>query len=100
MLVVECGSNVHFEGNDNIAVYSSSDWADRGFCSKCGSHLFYRLKKGGHHFVPVGLLDDGDQWVFDNQVFIDEKPPYYSFANQTKNLTGAELFAQFSAPSE
>jgi hypothetical protein len=100
LLVIECGSAVHFEGNDSISVFSSSDWAERGFCSKCGSHLFYRLKKEGHYAVPVGLLDDGEQWVFDQQIFIDEKPSFYSFANQTKNLTGAEVFAQYSAPSE
>jgi hypothetical protein len=48
LLVIECGSDVHFERNDSISVFSSSDWAERGFCSKCGSHLFYRLKKEGH----------------------------------------------------
>ncbi len=100
LLVVECGSDVHFERNDSITVFSSSDWAERGFCSKCGSHLFYRLKKEGHYAVPVGLLDDGEQWVFDQQIFIDEKPSFYSFANQTKNLTGAEVFAEYSAPPE
>ena len=100
LLVIECGSDVHFERNDSISVFSSSDWAERGFCSKCGSHLFYRLKKEGHYAVPVGLVDDGEQWVFDQQIFIDEKPSFYSFANQTKNLTGAEVFAQYSAPSE
>lgn len=97
LLVVECGSDVQFAGSNNISVYNSSAWAERGFCNKCGSHLFYRLKKGGHYFVPAGLLDDGEQRVFDQQVFIDEKPSYYSFANQTKNLTGAEVFAQFAA---
>jgi hypothetical protein len=97
-LVVECGSNVHFEGNDNISVFNSSDWAERGFCNKCGSHLFYRLKEAGQYFVPVGLFDDGEEWVFDHQVFIDEKPTYYSFTNKTKNLTGEEVFAQYSSP--
>jgi len=31
---------------------------------------------------------------FDHQIFIDRKPDYYSFANETKNLTGEEVFAQ------
>ena len=100
LLAIECGSDVQFDGTDSISVFSSSEWAERGFCSKCGSHLFYRLKKEGHYAVPVGLLDDGEQWVFDQQIFIDEKPSFYAFANETKNLTGAEVFAQYSAPSE
>jgi hypothetical protein len=100
LLAIECGSAVQFDGTDSISVFSSSAWAERGFCSKCGSHLFYRLKKERHYAVPVGLFDNGEPWVFDQQIFIDEKPSFYSFANQTKNLTGAEVFAQYSARSE
>jgi hypothetical protein len=47
LLALECGTEVHFDGTDSISVFSSSDWAERGFCSKCGTHLFYRLKKEG-----------------------------------------------------
>lgn len=100
LLAIECGNKVRFDGADNITVFSSSDWAERGFCSKCGSHLFYRLKKEGHYAIPVGLLDDEERWVFAQQIFIDEKPSFYSFANATKNLTGAEVFALYTAPSE
>jgi hypothetical protein len=100
LFAIECGSDVQFDGTDNISVFSSSVWAERGFCCTCGSHLFYRLKQEGHYAVPVGLLDDGEPWVFDQQIFIDEKPSFYSFANQTKNLTGAEVFAQYATPSK
>ena len=48
----------------------------------------------------MGIFDNSEGLVFDLQVFIDEKPEYYSFANETKNMTGAELFAQFAPPSE
>ena len=97
LLAIECGDNVHFDGSEHISVFSSSDWAERGFCSACGSHLFYRLKQEGFHAIPVGLLDDDDErWVFDQQIFIDEKPSFYAFANQTRNLSGAEVFAQYS----
>jgi hypothetical protein len=91
---------VHFDGTDSISIFGSSDWAERGFCSKCGSHLFYRLKKQGHYGIPVGLFDEDGQWLFDQQIFIDEKPSFYAFANATRNLTGAEVFAQYSAPSQ
>lgn len=102
LLVVECGSDVSFEGVENIGVYQSSEWAERGFCQKCGSHLFYRLKQNNQYFIPAGLFDnsEGLGLIFEHQVFIDEKPEYYSFANETKNMTGAELFAQFSPTSE
>jgi hypothetical protein len=99
-LAVECGSDVSFEGEENIGIYQSSQWAERGFCQKCGSHLFYKLKQNNQYFIPVGIFDPGEGLIFDHQVFIDEKPEYYSFANETKNMTGAELFAQFAPTSE
>jgi hypothetical protein len=95
---VNCGSEVTFTGEEYISIYNSSEWAERGFCNNCGTHLFYKLKEGNQHMVPVGLFDNDEGLIFDNQVFIDEKPAYYSFANKTEELTGAELFAKFAPP--
>jgi len=97
---INCGSNVTFEGEENIARYQSSDWAERGFCNNCGTHLFYRLKEGDQHMVPIGLFKETDGLIFDTQVFIDEKPTYYSFSNKTKEMTGEELFAEFAPPAD
>lgn len=96
-LAVECEEAVSFEGDDHISTFASSDWADRGFCSHCGTHLFYRLKEGGHYAIPVELFDDADEWHFAEQIFIDRKPSFYSFSDQTKNMTGEEVFAAFAA---
>ena len=98
LLVVDCESDVNFSGEENIGVYQSSQWAERGFCKQCGSHLFYKLKQNNQYFIPVGLFENCEGLVFDHQVFIDEKPKYYCFANETNDLTGAELFAQFAPP--
>ena len=95
-LAIDCGSAVTFEGEENISVFASSDWAERGFCRRCGSHLFYRLKENQQYIMSVGLFQQLHELVFDHQVFIEEKPEYYQFANHTKNLTGAELFAMFT----
>jgi hypothetical protein len=53
------------------------------------------LKEDEHYAIPVGLFD-GDQWTFAEQIFIDEKPPFYSFVEKTKTLTGEEVFAQYT----
>lgn len=96
LFAVECERDVDFEGAEHISTFSSSEWAERGFCQKCGTHLFYRLKQEGHYAIPVGLFDGGDQWRFTEQIFIDQKPSFYSFAEKTKELTGEEVFAQYS----
>lgn len=96
LFAVECGSDVEFEGSEHVTIFSSSEWAERGFCRECGTHLFYRLKKEGHYAIPVGLFGGGSEWRFTEQIFIDEKPSYYSFAESTKDLTSEEVFAQYS----
>lgn len=94
-LAAECEDNVRFTGDEHIAVYSSSEWAERGFCKQCGTHLFYRLKQAGHYAISIGLFDDAD-WTLSGQIFIDRKPSFYSFAEKTMNMTGDEVFAQFA----
>lgn len=96
LLAVDCGEDFHVEDETDVTVYSSSDWAERAFCRRCGTHLFYRLKQGARYFVPAGLFEGGEPWVLEHQLFIEEKPDFYAFANPTRNLTGAELFAQFA----
>ncbi|TNF86909.1 MAG: GFA family protein, partial [Gammaproteobacteria bacterium] len=43
-LLAAGAKSVRFKGEENIKRYSSSDWAERGFCTQCGSNLFYHLK--------------------------------------------------------
>lgn len=99
LLVIDCGSEVNFSGEDNITIYQSSEWAERGFCKQCGTHLFYKLKQNNQYYIPAGIFDSNKDFVFDHQIFIDEKPEYYSFANETKKMTGEEVFAMFASLS-
>lgn len=98
-LSVDCGVDVSMDGEESITTYSSSSWADRGFCKQCGSHLFYRLKESGQYFMAAGLFSNID-FIFDHQVFIDEKPTYYCFSNKTIDMTGAEAFAQYGSSNK
>ena len=97
---VDCGQNTKFSNEESISIYDSSAWSERGFCKNCGSHLFYRLKESKQYIMSVGLFEDNVNFVFDHQVFIDEKPHFYEFSNCTKNMTGEEVFAQFVPPEE
>ena len=100
LLAVDCGTEVTFHGEENISVYDSSEWAERGFCNHCGSHLFYKLKANGQYVVPAGLVDTStSDFSFEGQIFIDEKPSWYYFGNDTETMTGAEVFAKY-APSD
>lgn len=87
---------VSFEGEENITVYDSSEWAERGFCKVCGSNLFYRLKGPGLHFLSVGIFDEPAAFTLGSEVCIDLKPAGYDFAGDHPRKTEAEVFAEFS----
>lgn len=86
-------NDVGFEGAEHIGRYRSSDWAERAFCTKCGTGLFYRVIEADLYYMSLGLFDDQERWRMVSQIFTDEKPAYYDFANKTKMMTGAEVFA-------
>lgn len=94
---VQCGTDVKIEGSDKVKVYDSSPWASRGFCSDCGTHLFYQLKKTGEYNMPVGMFPNLKDLVMDMQYFSDQRPDYYCFSNETKEMTKAEILSYFAS---
>jgi len=96
---MECEDSVDVQDTSSLGVYRSSQWAERCFCKQCGSVLFYRLVEKGFYAISTEAFDERGSFAFTSQIFIDEKPPYYDFANKTHNMTGAEVFAAF-APLE
>ena len=97
LFAVQCGTEVKFEGSENVKEYESSPWATRGFCSNCGTHLFYRLNKTGSYNMPVGLFPEIPNLVMTTQYFSDQRPDYYCFSNETQEMTKAEIEAYFAS---
>lgn len=93
-------SGATFEGQENITVYDSSDWAERGFCRHCGANLFYRLKQIDQYAICIGSFDDSTQFKLIGEYFIDQKPDGYDFAGDHPRLTEAETIAKFSHSTE
>ena len=94
-LSLACGADTEIQGEDLVVRYRSSDWADRGFCGRCGSHLFYCYLPEGSYAVAAGLFPDERLEPVSEEIFIDEKPAYYSFAGPTRKVTAAEVMARF-----
>ncbi len=93
---VKCGTKVTIEGDDKVNLFKSSSWASRGFCSECGTHLFYKLNATGEYNMPVGLFPDLKGLTMDMQYFSDMRPSYYCFSNETKEMTTDEIMAYFA----
>ena len=92
---VQCGSEVEILGQDNVVRYRSSDWAERGFCGRCGSSLFFHYLPLDSYGFLAGLFPDNSFEPLAEEIFIDEKPDYYAFAGERERLTGAEVMAKF-----
>ena len=57
-----------------------SDMAERGFCAKCGSGVFYRPDHKGYVAIGAGTLDDTNGLTHIEEVFVAEAGDYYPLA--------------------
>lgn len=96
-ITIDCDADVSFVNTQDFRWYKSSDWAQRGFCAKCGSSLFYKLEMEDSEYmnVSVSALHSDAGIVLKDHIYIDSKPTYYDFADDCPRLTEAELLAQF-----
>ena len=90
-MAAECSGSIEFDGRDHISIYDSSQWAERGFCSNCGTHLFYKVKRAPEHYIPIALFREIEDFVFSRQIFVDQKPNYYHFGEQTELFNSDEI---------
>jgi len=46
--------DIHFVDQQYLSVFNSSEWAERGFCSICGTFIFWRTKD--HSFANINVF--------------------------------------------
>jgi len=92
--------SLSFADDTHVSVHPSSAWAERAFCSKCGSSLYYRLTAEGPYHgntsVAFGTLDDQAGFEMTTEWFIDKKPDSYGLVGERRCITEAEAFAMLS----
>ncbi len=93
---IECGDTFKAEDSPNLGVYSASDYGERIFCKQCGTVIAWRTKDGKFSEVSVNALDGLEDLRLKQEIFIEDKPDYYSFAEKTKQLTGQQVFELFA----
>ncbi len=95
-MAVPCGASLRIHDEEALGVFRSSDYGERLFCRICGSSIAWRLQDETMSAVSLQAFDDQRGLAFVEEIFIDDKPPQYSFANDTRKLTGAQVMAQFA----
>ncbi|MDS7942623.1 GFA family protein [Acinetobacter sp. ABJ_C1_1] len=89
--------SLKFIQQKHLSVFNSSDWGERGFCNACGTIIFWRTKDQSYCNINVFSLNEPvEDLNLDMEIFIDSKPDFYTFQNDTKKLTEAQVAALFN----
>lgn len=85
-------------GTEHIATRKSSNWAERAWCSACGTGLYFRQTKEDKWFggtdLPLGLFDDPNGFTLTHEIFTDQMPDGLQIVDQCqKRLTRADVIA-------
>ena len=77
-------SNLNIFGSENSTWFHSSKKVRRGFCSKCGSSLFFDpLDQKKHNWIGVsmGAFDTPTNTKLARHIFVAEKGDYYEITD-------------------
>jgi hypothetical protein len=91
---------VSWNGEAFIRRYASSEWAERGFCGECGTHLFFYFKPTDNYYITVGSFDDDADFQLVGEIYVDAQPPGYRFADGLERLTGDEFIAKYGVAAD
>ena len=88
------GESFEISGEQRIAIYRSSEWAERAFCKDCGSNLWYRFLPTGNRSFLAGLFEAAANYPIEREIFADEAASWCKLAGDHPRLTGAEVVAE------
>jgi hypothetical protein len=74
-------ADLHFVADSTLRWYRSSDRAQRGFCSRCGSSLFWKTDGSTVTSVCVGSIDGPTGLQVAGHIFVADKGDYYSLGD-------------------
>ena len=74
-------SAVTIRGEDRLSWYQSSQKARRGFCSACGSSLFWDPLERDWMGIAMGAFDGPTRTRLHVHIFVADKGDYYDIAD-------------------
>ena len=77
--VPRSGLTVH--GSENLTWYHSSEKVRRGFCSTCGSSLFWDPIHKDWTAIAMGAFDGPTETKLAKHIFVADKGDYYDIAD-------------------
>ncbi|HZX24493.1 MAG TPA: GFA family protein [Woeseiaceae bacterium] len=74
-------SRVTIHGDDSLTWYQASEKARRGFCSTCGSFLFWEAVGSEKIGIAMGSFDGPTDTRLGLHIFVADKGDYYDIAD-------------------
>lgn len=74
--------NISFTRKDGLAWYKTSEVAQRGFCKKCGSSLFWEPFDLDATGIIAGSLDGPTNLKTMGHIFVGEKADFYEITDE------------------
>ena len=88
----EMQGELSVEHEGALVWFDSSTKAKRGFCSRCGSSLFWRSRDDPTFFdISLGTLDDVSGLKLTAHIFVDGCPSYLTIPSAAPHLTQADI---------
>jgi hypothetical protein len=79
---------VTFEADDTLVWYVSSEKAQRGFCSRCGSRLFKKNNGSDRLLISMGTFDPPTGMRFMKHIWTESKGDWYDVPDVEPPATG------------
>lgn len=93
---VQFTGDVMLDTSETLRWYAGSEWGERGFCSKCGTAVAWRLKQFPDKLgISLGALNDTSGIKLDAHIFTDSGPEYYDIPSDAPHKTGEQVMVEF-----
>lgn len=80
---------VFFQADATLSWYRSSEFAQRGFCGRCGSSLFWKEDGNPHLEIAAGSLDQPTGLATLRHGYVADKADYYEITDGVEQFDGS-----------
>lgn len=74
-------ANVTMLSDETLRWFQSSETASRGFCSRCGSNLFWKQDEGADIYITAGTIDKPVGAKIAEHIHVASKSDYYDITD-------------------
>ena len=86
-------SDLSISNSDTLKWFNSSETGRRGFCTTCGSSLFWKRVGGDDIDILVGSLDQPTGLKIREHIYVADKNDYYEIADDALQYPGSRTVA-------